>query len=57
MIDVDDWEIGWNKDGTIYVFAPPEWLDGEAGDPFRRPIRTMLDRLADEVVYPFDHLD
>lgn len=57
MIDVDAWEIGWNKDGTIYVFAPPEWLDGEAGDPFRRPIRTMLDRLADEVVYPFDHLD
>lgn len=57
MIDVDARELAWSEESTIYVFASPAWLDQETGDPFRRTIRTMLDRLADEVIYPFDHLE
>lgn len=56
-IDVDSRELDWPDDATIYVLADPDWLDQDTHDMFRRSVRTMLDRLSEDVRYPFDALD
>jgi hypothetical protein len=56
-VDFDSRELGWEDEATIYVLADPDQLDAETGDVFRRSLRVVLERLADEVIFPFDHLD
>ncbi len=55
-VDLDARELGWEDDATLYVLADPELLDSETGDVFRRSLRVVLKRLADEVVFPYDDL-
>lgn len=56
-VAIDARDQDWEDDATIYVLADPDQLDAETGDVFRRSLRVVLERLADEVVFPFDHLD
>jgi hypothetical protein len=56
-VDFDSRELEWEKDATIYVLADPEMLDEPTGDVFHRSLRVVLERLADQVIFPFDHID
>jgi hypothetical protein len=56
-VDFDSRDLGWVEEATIYVFADPEMLDESTDDVFRRSLRVLLERLADQVSFPFDHVD
>jgi len=56
-VDFDARELGWEEEATIYVLADPKMLDESTGDVFRRSLRVVLERLADLVIFPFDHVD
>lgn len=55
-VSADADQLRW-ADGTIYVLVEPGRLDHETGDPFRRSLRVVLERMSGEVVFPFDELE
>jgi hypothetical protein len=55
-VSVDAKQLRW-ADATVYVLAEPERLDHETGDPFRRSLRVVFERLSADVVFPYDDLE
>jgi hypothetical protein len=55
-VSADADQLRW-ADATVYVLVEPERLDHETGDPFRRSLRVVLERLSADVVFPYDDLE
>jgi hypothetical protein len=55
-VHADADQLRW-ADATVYVLVEPDRLDHETGDPFRRSLRVVLERLSADVTFPYDDLD
>jgi hypothetical protein len=54
-IDLDSRGLGWT--GTVWVLAEPEFLATTTGDPFRRTIGVALERITEDVRFPYEELE